>query len=194
MTDNERDFEDFIGDVKFDDTPNHAHRDRFERDLAAAVAKQTRQKDQSPRVWRIIMKGRITKAASAAIIILAAVLTITVLNRSESAAWAIDQTIKALEKYDSLYVSGVFCDEKGVESGFDLWARPHSEDPTRSGDFRIEVKDKEIAVAIEEENITYRHDPQKNTVLVLEGLQNSVKPFWPGSSLFRELKENAKEW
>jgi outer membrane lipoprotein-sorting protein len=145
-------------------------------------------------IWRIIMKSRTTRFATAAMLVLAVVLFINIFNQTTAPAWAIEETIKALKQFDSLYISGVFFDEKGVMSNFELWAKPHSENNHRSGDFRIEIKDKETAVVIEEENITYRYYPKNNTVIILDGLQNSIKPFWPGSNFFQELKENAKEW
>jgi len=73
MADNERDFQDFIRDVKFDDTPDHAHRDRFEHDLRSALASRTRHKDKSLGIWRIIVKSRTTKLTAAAAIIIAVI-------------------------------------------------------------------------------------------------------------------------
>jgi len=73
MTDNERDFEDFIHDVRFDDTPDHTHRDRLEHDLRSALARQTRPKNKSLGIRRIIMKSRTTKLTAAAAIIIAVI-------------------------------------------------------------------------------------------------------------------------
>ena len=40
MNDNEKQFEDFVSDIKFDDTPDPDHRDRLEQNLLSAMAKQ----------------------------------------------------------------------------------------------------------------------------------------------------------
>jgi len=46
-------------------------------------------------VWRIIMKNRITKLAAAAVIIVAAVLSINVWNKTIPSAYAFEQTVEA---------------------------------------------------------------------------------------------------
>jgi hypothetical protein len=53
--------------------------------------------DSRPGVWRIIMKSSITKAAIAAVLLIAAVLTITFLNKSAAPAYAFEQTMAAVE-------------------------------------------------------------------------------------------------
>jgi hypothetical protein len=66
MNDNEKQFEDFVRDIKFNDTPDPEHRDKLEQDLVAAFQKQPRHIN----IWRTIMKSRITKLAAAAIILI----------------------------------------------------------------------------------------------------------------------------
>jgi hypothetical protein len=48
-----------------------------------------------PNVWRIIMKNRITKLAAAAVIIVAAVLSINVWDKTIPSAYAFEQTVEA---------------------------------------------------------------------------------------------------
>ena len=72
MNDNEKQFEDFVSNIKFDDTPDPDHRNKLEQDLIAAIAKQPRQ----IKIWRIIMKSKIIKLAAAACIILAVLIGI----------------------------------------------------------------------------------------------------------------------
>lgn len=75
MNDNEKQFENFVRGIKFDDQLDYSHRDRLEQDLLATMAKQPPQKEQPSKIWRIIMKNQITKfAAAAAVIILIMVI------------------------------------------------------------------------------------------------------------------------
>ena len=64
MNDEERQFEDFVSNIKFDDTPDPKHRNKLEQNLIDAIAKQP----QQIKIWRIIMKSQITKLAAAAVI------------------------------------------------------------------------------------------------------------------------------
>ncbi|MHC4560850.1 MAG: zf-HC2 domain-containing protein [Planctomycetota bacterium] len=57
--------------------------------------KEIRKIDRQFNLWRIIMKSRITKFATAAAVILIAVLGITFLEKSAPTAYAIEQTIQA---------------------------------------------------------------------------------------------------
>jgi outer membrane lipoprotein-sorting protein len=75
MTDDERQFKDFIASIRFDDTADPMHRDRLEDDLLAALAKRSRR--ESPmKTWRIIMKNRTIRFATSAIVLIAAALTV----------------------------------------------------------------------------------------------------------------------
>ncbi|MHC4658480.1 MAG: hypothetical protein ACYS83_04790 [Planctomycetota bacterium] len=65
MTNNEKEFENFVRGIEFDDAPDPNHRDRLEQDLLRALT------EQAPRqigIWRAIMKTRMSKIAAAAVI------------------------------------------------------------------------------------------------------------------------------
>ncbi len=70
MNNNEKQFEDFVRGIRFDDTPDPNHRDRLEQGLLTAIRKRPRQKEQALKVWRIIMRSQITKFAAAATILI----------------------------------------------------------------------------------------------------------------------------
>ncbi len=76
MKNDEIQFESFISDIKFDDTPDIGHRDNLEQDLIAALARQPRQKQKTLSIWRLIMNSRITKLTAAA----AAIITIAIVG------------------------------------------------------------------------------------------------------------------
>jgi hypothetical protein len=73
MNNNEKQFEDFVSNIKYDDTPNPSHRNKLEQDLLAVLERQPRQKEQPIKVWRTIVKSRITKFAATATIIIAVI-------------------------------------------------------------------------------------------------------------------------
>ncbi|MBA7692388.1 hypothetical protein ES703_100955 [subsurface metagenome] len=70
MNDNEKEFEKFVREVKFDDTPDPKHRDKLEQNLLRTMTKQPRQK-QPLQIWRTIMKSRIRKLVAAVVVIAA---------------------------------------------------------------------------------------------------------------------------
>lgn len=75
MTEDEKHFKDFIASIEFDDTPESGHRDRLEDVLLTALAKQPR-RESTMKTWRIIMKNRTIRFATAAIALIAAAFTI----------------------------------------------------------------------------------------------------------------------
>lgn len=70
MNDNEKEFENFVRGIKFDDTPDASHRDKLEQDLLRTLTKQT---PRQTKIWRTIMKSRIRKLVAAAVVIAALV-------------------------------------------------------------------------------------------------------------------------
>jgi len=148
--------------------------------------------DNQPNLWRLIMKSQITKLATAAVIIIAVVLSITILNKSATPAWAIEQTIEAIEGFRAIYGSGIKVDENGEEFEFELWARPNK-DGTGSGDFRMAPKGGQVIVVNEQQNVTYKYDPGKNVVLVESGNRFHWRP-WANGKYFRTMKDICGDW
>lgn len=187
MTDNERQFENFVRDIRFDDTPDPNHRDKLEQDILAAMAKQT---PRQVNIWRTIMKTRIIKLATAAAIIVIAVLGIIFLEKSATPAYGVEQTIEALKGFNAVHISGVVIPEDGLPHSFDLWARAN-EDHTQSGDFRIEIDTGQVNWV--QGNDTYHYDPNQNTVRILRGQKASINP-WIGRDLLQELEQKTDDW
>jgi len=190
MTDNERYFEDFICDVKFDDAADHGHRDRLEHGLRSALARQARPKDQSLGIRRVIMKSRITKLAGAAIVILAFVLSTTILNRSVSPAWAIEQSIEAVSQYRAILIEGSQSERTWRKDGSSelkpskSWAVAN-EDQTMIKKYRAEVDG--VPIITTNGQKTWRYDLQTNTVHV-ENRPYVASECWFGSRLLDQLK------
>jgi len=147
----------------------------------------TRQK-----IRKIIIKSPITKLAAAATIAIAIVLPVAILNYTATPAWAIEQTLAAIEGFYAIYGSGITVDENGNEYEFEYWARPRK-DGTASGDFRIETKGWKVTVANEQQNVTYRYDQRRNVVSVENGITLYSRP-WFNGEFFRKMKEDCTEW
>ena len=79
---------------------------RVHGDISKALAepKQTQPAPTQPNIWRIIMKNPMTKLATAAAVIIIAVLGITVLDKSATPAYAIEQTIQASHSVQYLHI------------------------------------------------------------------------------------------
>ena len=69
MTDREKEFENLIRDIRFDDVPDYNHREKLEQNLLATLKAQSRHNPKTLRIWRIIMKSSITKFAAAAFVV-----------------------------------------------------------------------------------------------------------------------------
>jgi hypothetical protein len=62
-----------------------------------------------PSIWRIIMNSRITKLATAAVIIIAVIFGLTtILDHGATPAYAVEQTIKAMKEIRTVYMKGEF--------------------------------------------------------------------------------------
>lgn len=139
-----------------------------------------------------IIKSPFIKLTAAAIITIAIVLPVVVLNYTAAPAWAIEQTIEAIEGFRAIYSSGITVDEKGNEFEFEYWARPRK-DGTASGDLRMEAKGGQVIVVNEQKNVTYKYDPSKNVVSVESGI-TFYSSSWVNGEFFRTMKEGCTEW
>jgi hypothetical protein len=187
MNDNEKQFEDFVRGIQFDDTPDPKHRDRLEQDLLAAIQKQPRRKEQPFEIWRVIMKSRITKLAAAAVILIVALYML--IGNSGSAAWAIEQTIEVLRNFGAVYMVGTVMDEYGAQKQCEIWMRA-SKERTLSKDAVMHIIDNGVVLWVEDGN-TYTYIPQNNTVYCENAITAGVTQ-WPGPVLF-DLLASAKD-
>jgi len=167
-----------------------------ERILADALSelerlRQKRLTRSQQNVWRIIMKSPIVKLAAAAVIIVGLVLLVSILNNSTSPAWAVEQTIEALKRFNAVHISGVVIPpEDSLQHSFDLWARAN-EDHTQSDDFRTEIDTGQISWV--EGNDTYHYDPNQNAVRIRRGQKATINP-WMGRDLLQRLEQKTDDW
>jgi hypothetical protein len=189
--------EQFIANVEIN---TDAGKDRrvLEDILQAHKAGRQMRVIQKHKFWRIIMKSRRVKLATVATIILAVVISAAILERMTAPAWALEQTIEALKCVKAVYIAGrMHSPWRGAEAEFEIWLRPHSNDPNISGDFRYREGDYHISVASERQNVTYvyeRYDaPKVDVVYITEGL-NRRGPVLPSGDLLAELRKRAENW
>jgi len=186
MNENERQFEDFIRGIKFNDTSDPRHRDKLEQDLLAAIAKQSQQEERPFGIWRIIMKSRITKLAAAASILIVALYMLV--GNSGPAAWAIEQTIEALRGFGAVHMVGTVMDEYGAVKGCEIWMRANKS-RTFSKDVVMRVTNGVILWV--EDGSTFTYIPQNNTVYYENAITVGMSQ-WPGPILF-EMLATAKD-
>ncbi|MBN1392786.1 MAG: hypothetical protein JW947_08300 [Sedimentisphaerales bacterium] len=177
MNDNEKQFENFVRGIKFDDNPDYKHRDRLEQELLSSVWKRPRQIN----IWRTIMKSRISKLAVAAAVLIVALYIL--IGNSAPTAWAIEQTIEALQSYGAVHMVGTVTDEYGAEKGYEAWMRANKS-KTLSKDVIVRITSGVVLWV--EDGSTYVYIPQNNTVY-FENAVTSGMSQWPGPSLFKML-------
>ncbi len=103
MFKNESDFEKIISRLNIDTKPDPAHRENLRRQMLSTF-EETPPLINSASFWRTIMKSPIAKLAAAAVIIAAAVVSITVFNKSMPTAFGIEQVIAASDNIRFLHV------------------------------------------------------------------------------------------
>lgn len=65
--------------------------------------KEAAVKKRQPQLWRIIMKAKITKLAAAAVILIAALLSLTLFDKTAAPVYALEQTIQASHSVRSIH-------------------------------------------------------------------------------------------
>jgi len=65
------------------------------------------QQPRKQKIWRIIMKSRITKTTAAAVIVLAVVFSMTIFDKSTPTAYAFEQTIQASHSVQYLHIRAI---------------------------------------------------------------------------------------
>jgi hypothetical protein len=75
---------------------------------ALELSQKERPGVSTPGIWRIIMKSPVIKIAAAAMIVVAVVLSISVLDKSATPAYAVQQTVDAIKEIKTVHMAGEF--------------------------------------------------------------------------------------
>ncbi len=150
-------------------------------------SKKNNSADLQPNIWRIIMKNNTGKLA-ATIVIVAVVLAFFTFGKLNTPAWAISETIEAIQNFNAVHIVGSVMDEYGAEKGCELWMRANKSQ-TSSKDIVIRVTNGVVQWV--EEGQTYTYIPQNNTVYRENAITAGVSQ-WLGPFLFKMLA-NSKD-
>jgi len=173
-------------------SPNAAADERILTSAETALEKSIKAKSAAlqPNIWRIIMKKPITKMAAVAAVILIIVFGVTFLDKAVTPAWAIEQTIELLRKFNGMHVTGTMLNEEGKEVSFEAWARANDEQ-TASNHLRLETETGDIDVVSGHKR--YEYDPATQTVKITEGYGQAIG-IWFGADFFESLKKIVLDW
>ncbi len=117
----------------------------------------------APNIWRTIMKRPFTKLA-AAMVILIALLGVIFIEWSTRPAWAIEQTVEALEQIKTVKITGLsIYDSKPIP--FKCWIK-FSGQNRKSFNMRYEC---EREVAVVRNNLAFGYNPRSNKVEIFSG-------------------------
>ncbi|MFH1614187.1 MAG: hypothetical protein ABIG61_03755 [Planctomycetota bacterium] len=153
--------------------------ERVFSNVLIAAKKQNKQKpaEHQPDIWRLIMNKPVTKLATVAAVLLIIASAVTILDHIAKPAYAIEQTIKAFEKVNSVYVEAILR-EKGTLLNAKMWARRGSNGKFFFGDFQQESGNNGYTIiANESENRTYYYDPSAKRVRIFERLNVTIGDF-----------------
>lgn len=112
-----------------------------------------------PEIWRIMMHSKIAKPVAAAVIIIAVLIGMHLLNSTP--AWALEQTIEAMKDYKGAYLTGLCPGQTGSLVNFELWIRINDVDLSTKN---ILVKTNDGIIRWTRNNSTYTYIPAENKV------------------------------
>jgi hypothetical protein len=141
-----------------------------------------------PNTRRIIMKSRIAKLAAAAVIIVAVVLSIKVVDKLTSEAYAITQTVEAFKNVRYMHIvrrdkAWNIQDERWIEIGPDgVQARYRQDTPER--DFYV----------VDDQQTVMVHHPDKKTVILYDANDKGWTWIYAPGKLFQELAEGGPDY
>lgn len=138
-----------------------------------------------PNSWRIIMKNPITKLAAAAVIIIAAVFSISLLDNSVTTAYALEQSIEANHTIKTIHLR-IFEDAESIEKNefTECWMK--YDDAGLLSNLRWNSYDDDgITYSVWNEGVATGWTPAKNVLIVIRNnnaatmMENFAKNYDP---------------
>ena len=209
MFKNEDDLGKLVSRCDIDDEPNHAHRQKLLGQMLSVFdgpAKTTISAwANSANFGRIIMKTRITKLAAAAVVIIAVALSITLLDKAVTPAYALEQTIEANHTIQTIHLRMRWGSEDIENNEFmDCWAK--YDDAGLVSNFRwnlygdVHEDDDNLKFTVWNEGVVKIWMPLKNVVIIhrvnnsQEGWQRFAEEYDPKlilQQLYDDSQNNA---
>lgn len=147
---------------------------------ALEKSKKTNTENLQPNFWRVTTKSKIIKFATAAVIILAVVLSMNILDKLATPAWAIEQTIEVLRDFRAVHLIGTF-----PGGTAEIWMRAN-EAGTKSRD--VVVRGSHGAITWVKDGSTYHYEPSQNTVYFENAITVGLSQ-WLGPELLEMLSK-----
>jgi len=154
---------------------------------AQEESRQTEPARHEPVIRRIAMRSSTTKLASAAAVIAVAALSITLWVKLSTPAYALDQTVEALQNVRFLHIigrdeKGQVIDERWIEIGMNGWQVRYRQENPAPHNFGV-IEDGESTAV-------YRHD--KKAVIIYDRKDQQYQ--WVGElgKAFENLRQEGK--
>ena len=146
-------------------------------------------------IGRTIMKSRITKLVAAAVIIVGVALSITVLDKLSSKAYAFEETLEAVKNVRFMHIvrrdeAGQIDDERWIEIGSDGFQVRYRQDNPPN---RLIVEDGEtVSVYYRDKNTIILYDPKDKQYQWIGNLGVALKELAGKGSMV--IEENVDYW
>jgi outer membrane lipoprotein-sorting protein len=144
---------------KFDfDKWEKTHQSEIQIFESQTIGGKTLHSIEPSNIWRIIMNNKITKLATVAVVILAVVLGVTLIDRSATPAYAIEQTIQAMRSVSSVRA---YCTDWDGSKG-EVWVQINPE--TGQEEYHYSDQGNLLIIATPQKTFYYHKD--KNLVRI----------------------------
>jgi hypothetical protein len=135
-----------------------AHKSEIQIFESQTIGGKALRYSKPPNIWRIIMNSKITKLATAAVVILAVVVGVTLIDRSATPVYAIEQTIQAMRSISSVRA---YCTDWDDSKG-EVWVQVDPE----TGQEEYHYSDQGNLVIVATPEKTYYYYKDKNLVRI----------------------------
>ncbi|MBN2589069.1 MAG: tetratricopeptide repeat protein [Sedimentisphaerales bacterium] len=154
-------------------------------------------------IWRIIMKNKSTKLASAAMIFFALGFSISIFNWLTAPAWAFGQTIKAIKDMNNVVIRGTInSDSESIP--FTFWVR-FSDDAHKTFDTCFDCEEEKVVTNGYKAWVLKKKENRVNTfddVRTCDGMMRDMGLWyklseqypWIGGQILSSIKHLADNW